>query len=72
MAAYSKNPDAERMLLEMDSTLAKDDTPFNSVHRLQAIVSKCGSSKENAMWVLRHMAHRMTHLAMSTSSADSA
>ena len=70
MAAYSTIPDAERMLREMDSTLAKDDNPFNSVHRLQAIVSKCGNSKENAMWVLRRMAHMVTHLAMSASSAD--
>ena len=46
-------PDAERMLLEMDSTLAKDDNPFNSAHRLQATVTKCGSSKERSMWVLR-------------------
>ena len=63
-------PDAERMLLEMDSTLAKDDNPFNSVHRLQAIVSKRRGSKENATWVLRHMAHMVTHLAVSASSAD--
>ena len=62
--------DAERMLLEMDSTLAKDDNPFSSANRLQAIASKCGSSQENAMWVLRHMAHMVTHLAMSASSAD--
>ena len=46
MAAYSQIPDAERMLLEMDSTLAKDDNPFNPAHRLQAIVSKCGNSME--------------------------
>ena len=57
------------MLLEMDSTLAKDDSPFNSAHRLQALVSKCGNSKEHAMWVLRHMAHMVAHLAMSASSA---
>ena len=63
-------PEAERLLLELDSTLSKDENPFNSVHRLQAIVSKCGNSKENAMWVLRHMAHMVTHLAMSASSAD--
>ena len=63
-------PDAERMLLEMDSNLAKDDNPFNSVHRLQAIVSKCGNSKENAMWVLRHMAHMVTNLSVSASSSD--
>ena len=58
------------MLLEMDSTLAKDDNPFNSVHRLHTIVSNCGNSKEHAMRVLRHMAHMVTHLAMSASSAD--
>ena len=63
-------PDAERLLLEMDSTFAKDENPFNSAHRLQAIVSKCGNSKENATWVLHHMAHMVTHLAMSASSAD--
>ena len=63
-------PDAERMLLEMDSTLAKDDNPFNSAPRLQAIASKCGSSKKNAMWVLRRVAHMVPHLAMSASSAD--
>ena len=68
--SLSQIPDAERMLLEMDSTLAKDDNPFNSAHRLQAIVSKCGHSKEHAMWVLRHMAHMVTHLAMRSSSAD--
>ena len=62
-------PDAERMLLEMASTLAKGGNPFNSAHRLQAIASTCGRSKENAMWVLRHMAHMVTHLAMSASSA---
>ena len=63
-------PAAEAMLLEMDSNLAKDDNPFNSVHRLQAIVSKCGNSRENAMWVLRHMAHMVSNLSMSASSAD--
>ena len=63
-------PEAERLLLEMDSSVVKDENPFNSVHRLQAIVSKCGNSKENAMWVLRHMAHMVTHLAISASSAD--
>ena len=58
------------MLLEMDSTLAKDDNPFKSVHRLQAIVSKRGNSKENALWVLRHIAYMATHLAIRTSSTD--
>jgi len=46
-------PAVEAMLLEMGSNSAKDNNPFNSVHRLQAIVSKCGNSKENTMWVLR-------------------
>ena len=63
-------PEAERLLLEMDSNVVKGENPFNSVHRLQAIVSKCGNSKENAMWVLRHIAHMVTHLAISASSAD--
>ena len=62
-------PEAERLLLDMDSSRSKDENPFNSAHRLQAIVSKCGSSKENAMWVLRHMAHMVTRLAPSASSA---
>jgi len=39
-------PAAEAMLLEMDSSLAKDEHPFNSVHRLQAIVSRCGNSRK--------------------------
>ena len=33
-------PEAERLLLDMDSTRSKDEHPFNSVHRLQAIASK--------------------------------
>ena len=63
-------PAAEAMLLDMDSNSTKDNNPFNSVHRLQAIVSKCGNSKENTMWVLRHIAHMVTNLSLSTSSSD--
>lgn len=39
-------PAVEAMLLDMDSNSTKDNNPFNSVHRLQPIVSKCGNSKE--------------------------
>jgi hypothetical protein len=63
-------PATEAMLLDMDSNFTKDNNPFNSVHRLQAIVSKCGNSKENTMWVLRHIAHMVTNLSLSTSSSD--
>ena len=69
MAACSTIPDAERTLLEMDSTVAKDGNPFNPVHRLQAIV-EVRKHQGNSVWVLRHMAHMVTHLAMSASSAD--
>ena len=55
--------DAERLLVEMDSTLAMEE---NSFLRLRAaLVSKCGNSMEI---VVRHMADIVTHLA--TSSAD--
>ena len=63
-------PEAERLLLDMDSSRSKDENPFNSVHRLPAIVSKCGNSKENALWVLHHIAYMVTHLAIRASSTD--
>ena len=63
-------PATEAMLLDMGSNSTKDNNPFNSVHRLQAIVSKCGNSKDNTMWVLRHIAHMVTNLSLSTSSSD--
>jgi len=62
-------PAAEQLLLTMDSELSKGNNPFNSVHRLQAIVSKCGN-KENIMWVLSHMAHMVTNLSMDDSSSS--
>jgi len=35
-------PDAEKLLLEMDSR--GNNNPFNSVHKLQVILNKCGNS----------------------------
>ena len=49
-------PSAETLLLDMDN-LPRQTNPFNSVHRLQAIVPKCGDSTENILWVLDHIRH---------------
>ena len=52
-------PSAETLLLDMDN-LPRQTSPFNSVHRLQAIVSKRGNSKENILWVLAHIRHMVS------------
>ena len=49
-------PAAERLLLDMDN-LPRTEHPFNSVQRLQAIVSNCGNNKEHITWVLEHIRH---------------
>ena len=63
-------PAAECLLLEMDSSLPRDANPFNSVHRLQAIVSKCGNSRENTLWVLRHVHHMVMNHKTDPASTD--
>jgi hypothetical protein len=58
----------------MDSALPRDSNPFNSVHRLQAIISKCGnsptSSRDNTLWVLRHIRHMVLDLNMDPTTSD--
>ncbi|MFM7990055.1 MAG: hypothetical protein ACKPKO_63150, partial [Candidatus Fonsibacter sp.] len=49
-------PTAERLLVDMDS-LPRNDNPFNSVQRLQAIVSKCGNNQDNSTWAMEHIRH---------------
>ncbi|MFM7986931.1 MAG: hypothetical protein ACKPKO_47215, partial [Candidatus Fonsibacter sp.] len=49
-------PATERLLLDIDN-LPRTENPFNSVQRLQAIVSECGSNKEHSTWVLEHICH---------------
>ncbi|MFM7987014.1 MAG: hypothetical protein ACKPKO_47640, partial [Candidatus Fonsibacter sp.] len=49
-------PAAERLLLDMDN-LARTENPFNSVQRLQAIVSKGGDNKEHITWTIEHIRH---------------
>jgi hypothetical protein len=67
-------PAAEALLLDMDSALPRDSNPFNSVHRLQAIISKCGnsptSSRDNTLWVLRHIRHMVLDLNMDPTTSD--
>ena len=63
-------PAAEHLLLEMDSSFSRDANPFNSVHRLQAIVSKCGNSRENTLWVLQHIHHMVKHHNIDATSTD--
>jgi len=55
-------PAAEKLLLDLDSSLPREGNPFNAVHRLQAIVSKCGNSRENTLWVLQHIRHMVLEL----------
>ena len=47
---------AETLVLGIDN-LPRQTHPFNPVHRLQALVSKCRNSKENILWVLEHIRH---------------
>jgi hypothetical protein len=67
-------PAAETLLLDMDSALPRDCNPFNSVHRLQAIISKCGnsstSSRDNTLWVLRHIRHMILDLNADPTTSD--
>ena len=63
-------PSAEKLLLDMHSALPRDANPFNSVHRLQAIISKCGNSKDNTLWVLHHIRHMIIDLKVDCVSAD--
>ena len=63
-------PEAERLLLEMDSTFAKDENPFQFS---PSPASHCVEGRElqgTCNVVLRHIADIVTHLAMSASSAD--
>ena len=60
----------DQLARDMDSQWARANDPFNSVHRLPPIVTKCGASNDNRMWVLRHMCHMATHLSVSVSSSD--
>ena len=60
----------DQLARDMDSQWARANDPFNSVHRLPPIVTKCGASNDNRMWVLRRMCHMATHLSVSVSSSD--
>ncbi|MFM7978014.1 MAG: hypothetical protein ACKPKO_01750, partial [Candidatus Fonsibacter sp.] len=50
------SPAAERLLYDMDN-LPRTRNPFNSVQRLQAIVSKRGNNKDHITWALEHFRH---------------
>ena len=49
-------PAAERLLLDMGN-LPRTENPFNSVQRLQAIVSKCENNKDHITWARTRQPH---------------